>query len=75
MATITQKHIVEAIIAGNGEYGSDEEGWDPLVVKIVQYNNQFDGKLAWGLIYEHEDLNRYHNSGACLNPTTIWERK
>ena len=69
MATITQKDIVDTIIRNNGHYEDDE-----LVVKIVEYNNMFDGRVAWGLIYESEDLMRYHNSGACRNPRTIWER-
>lgn len=69
MATITQKDVVDAIIANNGIY----EG-DPPVVRIVEYNNQFNGGIAWGLIYQGEDINRYHNSGACLNPRIIFER-
>lgn len=73
MATITQKDVVDEIIAGNGLYGSEEDGFDPLVVKIVEYNNMFNGGIAWGLIYEGEDLNRYHESGACVKPRTIWE--
>jgi hypothetical protein len=73
MATITQRDIVDEIIANDGKYGSDEDGWDPPVVKIVEYNNMFNGGLAWGLIYAHEDPNRYHESGACVNPRTIWE--
>lgn len=73
MATITQRDIVDQIIANDGRYGSDEEGWDEPVVKIVEYNNMFDGGIAWGLIYQGEDLNRYHASGACRKPRTIWE--
>jgi len=69
MATITQEHIVKEIMDNNGYY----EG-DPQVVKIVQYENIFDGKRAWGLIYKGEDPMRYH-TGATINPTTIWEAK
>lgn len=68
MATITSPDIVDTIIKNDGRYGGD-----PQVVKIVRYNNMFDGKLAWGLIYKGEDLMRYHNSAACLNPKTVWE--
>jgi len=68
MATITQKSIVDTIIANNGHY----EG-DPQVVKIVRYNNQFDGGVAYGLIYKGDDPDRYHNSPACHNPETIFE--
>lgn len=68
MATITSRHIIDEIIADDGKYMDD-----PLVVKIVEYSNMFNGGLAWGIIYAHEDLNRYHESGACINPHTIWE--
>lgn len=68
MATITSKAVIDEIIANDGHY----EG-DPLVVKVVEYNNMFNGGLAWGIIYAHEDLNRYHESGACIRPRTIWE--
>lgn len=73
MATIEQKDIVDEIIAGDGLYGDEEDGYDPRVVKIVQYQNMFNGGTCYGLIYEHEDLNRYHASDACIRPHTIWE--
>ena len=72
MATVTSKAIVDEIIAGNGLYGNDEDGYDPLVVKIVAYSNMFNGGEAWGLIYEGEDPMRYHNAPACHHPQTIW---
>lgn len=68
MATITQRDIVDKIIENNGHYSDDER-----VVRIVEYNNMFNGGVAYGLIYESEDLYRYHNSPACINPRTIWE--
>jgi hypothetical protein len=69
MATVG-KELAELIIANNGEYGGD-----PPVVKVVRYKNQFNGDLAYGLIYEGEDPMRYHNSPACHDPQTIFERK
>jgi hypothetical protein len=39
----------------------------------VEYENQWNGEPAYGLIYEGEDPHRYHNAPACHNPTTIWE--
>lgn len=74
MATITQRDVVDEIIANDGRYGSDEDGWDEPIIRIVEYNNMFDGKVAWGLIYEHEDPMRYHNSGACHNPRIIFDK-
>ena len=68
MTTINSRGIVDDIIRGDGYYEGDNR-----VVKIVQYNNQWDGKLAYGLIYEGEDLYRYHTADACHNPETIFE--
>jgi len=69
MATVNSKAIVDEIIAGNGLYPGD----DIPVVRIVQYNNQFNGGIAYGLIYRGEDLNRYFG-GACHNSKVIWEK-
>ncbi len=74
MATVTSKQIVDEIIAGDGIYGSEENGFDPPVILIVEYHNMFNGGLAWGLVYEHEDPMRYHRSEACIDARTIWER-
>lgn len=68
MATINSKEIVDEIIAGNGYYEDD-----PRVVKIVKYTNNFGGKLCYGLIYQSEDLDRYHASEYILSPETLWE--
>jgi hypothetical protein len=70
MATITQRHIIDEIIRGNGHYMDD-----PVVVKIVEYRNMFNREIAWGIIYQGEDLNRYHESPACIRPRTIWEHE
>jgi hypothetical protein len=69
MATVNSRAIVDEIIEGNGYYEDDEL----QVVKIVQYNNIFDGGITYGLIWEGEDPWRYHKGEACLNPRTIWE--
>jgi len=69
MATVNSREIVDLIIEGNGLYPGD----DIPVIRIVQYNNQFDGGIAYGLIYRGEDLNRYFG-GACRNSFVLWER-
>ena len=70
MATVT-KEICEEIITGNGWYRGD-----PVrVVKVVTYNNMFDGGLTWAIVYPDEDLMRYENSPACQNVKVIWEAK
>jgi len=73
MATVNSLQVVQAIIDGDGWYPGDKEEGGMRVVKIVQYNNQFNGDLAYGLIYQGEPLDRYHVAGACHNPKTIWE--
>jgi hypothetical protein len=71
MATINSPFIVDEIIDGKGMYPGDHI----RVVKIVEYNNDFNGETAYGLIYEHEDLDRYRESQFIHNPRTIWEYK
>jgi hypothetical protein len=72
VTTVNSREIVDLIIEGNGFYPGDED--IPPVVKIVQYNNQFNGGIAYGLIYEGMRLDSYHTAPACHNPVTIWER-
>lgn len=67
MATINSREIVDEIIRGDGHYQGDTR-----VVKIVAYQNQYDGNIAYGLIYHGEDPMRYHNASACHNPLTLW---
>jgi hypothetical protein len=69
MATVTRR-IVDVIIANDGIYPGDDMY---PVIKIVRYNNQWNGGVAYGLIYRGEDPMRYHTSAACHNPETIWE--
>jgi len=69
VATVSSPVIVAEIIAGDGYYPGD-----PRVVKVVQYTTQW-GDTAYGLIYEGEDLMRYHTAPACHNPQTLWEVK
>jgi hypothetical protein len=69
MATVTSRAVVEEIIRGNGRYLDD-----PPVVKIVEYENEFDGGIAWGLIYGWEDPMRYETAPACRNPRVIFVR-
>ena len=69
MATVNSREVVDIIIKNNGWYPGD----DIPVVRIVEYNNQFNGEIAWGLIFRGEDLGRYHSSPAVHNPRIIWE--
>lgn len=71
MATINSRTTVDEIIANNGVYPGDE-GMEPII-RIVEYNNMFNGGIAYGLIYEGEDINRYFVP-QCRNAHTIWDR-
>lgn len=68
MATVDSRDIVDEIIEHDGLYPGD----DIRVVKVVQYENDFNGKLAYGLVYEGEDLMRYETAPACHNPKVLW---
>lgn len=70
MPTIDDRQTVDEIIAGNGIYETD-----PPVIRIVQYNNHVDGRVAYGLIYEGDPLDLYLTSPFCHNPKVIFERK
>lgn len=67
MATVS-KHIAEELIANDGYYPGD-----PRVSKVVQYSNDFNGELAWAIVYPHEDQMRYETSPACHNVKVLWQ--
>lgn len=66
MGTVS-KDIADRVIAG--EFPEDN------VVKIVVYQNAFNGQDAYGLITKGDDLNRYHASQYVRNPRVYWEAK
>jgi hypothetical protein len=69
MASIDSKEAVDKIITTNGADGC---------IKIVQYNNMFDGRLAYGLVFKGDgkaNYNRYEKSAACRNPVVLWEKQ
>lgn len=73
MATVNSPEVVQAIIDGNGWYPGDREEGAPRTVRIVKYNNQFNGAVAYGLISEGQPLDMYHTAAACHNVVTIWD--
>lgn len=76
MATIDSKDFVDNIIRNNGFYnGDDEDAPDnPRCVKIVEFINM-GGRIAWGVMFEGDNLNKYAASEFVRNPRTIWEYK
>ena len=72
MATINDRATVDRIVEGNGIYPGDE---DMPIVKIVKYQNAFNGDDAYGLIYRGESLDRYAETMFIVNPETVWEHE
>ena len=71
MSTVS-KSIADEIVAGNRYYPGDEHM--PPVVKIVKYQNCFDGGDAYGLIYRGQGRDMYKETEFVRNPVTVWER-
>jgi len=73
LTTVNSRKVVDDLIAANGV---DEPGnpHSQICVKIVRYNNQFNGNIAYGLVWQSMDLMSYENSPHCHNVTTIWMR-
>lgn len=71
MATINDQTTVDDIIKNDGWYENDHD--EPRVLKIVQYQNAFNGGDAFGLIFEDEPLNKYDPSDFIISPKVLWE--
>jgi len=71
MPTVS-KQIADQIIAKDGIFGSQEEGFDPRVIHVTVYENAFNGDLAYGLTYEGRE-NLYTPSPYVRNPRTYWK--
>jgi hypothetical protein len=65
MGTVSKK-IADEVIAGG--YPEDE------IVKIVKYQNSFDGSDSYGLIAEGMDLQTYRATEFVINPVTYWQK-
>lgn len=62
MGTISKK-IADDVVAGLYE--------DDRPVKIIKYTDAWGGE-AYGLVFAHEDPNRYAASEYVINPTLYW---
>lgn len=65
MATIS-KEIADDIIAG--KYPEDN------VVKIVTYENMFDGDLTYAMVTGRDSYYKYEESPACRAVKIYWQR-
>lgn len=70
MPTIS-KQIADDLIAGNGMYPGDHV----RVIKIVKYQNVFNGTDAYGAIYEGQSPDLYAETEYVRNPVLYWEYK
>ena len=68
MSTVS-KHIADEVILYDGLYPGDHE----RVVKVVKYQNMFNGADAYGMIYEGQRLDAYRASPSIIDPVTYWE--
>lgn len=74
--TTVDKEFADNIAHHNGWYNGDNDnslGDNPQVVKIVEYDNAWDGK-GYGLVFAGQP-NKYTPSPYVRNPRTYWEMK
>jgi hypothetical protein len=69
MATLT-KGICQDVI--NGDYHDGPQGPYEGIVKIVTYNNMFNGGLEYASVHKKDYFMRYEESPACHNVKTVW---
>ena len=69
MATVT-KDLADLLADNDGYYADD-----PRVVKIIEYENGFDGRKAYGLLYPRDHPDRYAESEYVRNPRVYWSRE
>jgi hypothetical protein len=68
MSTVTNKELVDEIIAGNGYYFDD-----PRVLLITEYTNMEGVRECWGLDYRLPT--EYYPTVFVNDPVVIWRAK
>jgi len=66
MSSVSDRATVDEIIAANGSDG---------ITHIIEYQNQFDGRLAWKLCVGERHYEYAMAEGAFIEPLLIWRRK
>lgn len=66
MATVS-KALADKLAAQNGYYADD-----PRVMRIVEYENSFNGAKSYGIEYA-EDIGKYRPSEFVINPKVYWQ--
>lgn len=69
MATVN-KDLADKLADNDGYYEDD-----PRVVKIIEYENGFDGRKAYGVVYPSDHPDRYAESDFVVNPRLYWSRE
>lgn len=68
MATVNKK-LADELVTNDGYYSDD-----PRVMRIVEYENCFDGGLSYGIEYNGQ-VGKYSPSQYVINPRVYWEAK
>jgi hypothetical protein len=68
MPTVS-KEIADVIVAKQGRYEDD-----PLVVKVVEYDNLWGGQ-GYGLVYAGDNPDNYQASPYVLKPRVYWKKE
>jgi hypothetical protein len=63
MTTISDRGIVDEIIAANGGEG---------ITHIIEYQNQFNRQPAWKLCKGEDQYTYFMGASAFINPKLIW---
>ena len=66
MTSINDRATVDEIIVANGSDG---------ITHIIEYQNQFDGRLAWKLCNGEGNYIYAMAAGAFIDPKLIWRKK
>lgn len=68
MGTVS-KDLADKLVAQNGYYADD-----PRVMRIVEYENAFNGAKSYGIEYEGQ-MGKYSPSEFVINPKVYWQAR
>lgn len=68
MATVS-KDLADKLVAKDGYYADD-----PRVMRIVEYENAFNGAQSYGIEYKGQ-IGKYSSSEFVINPKVYWQAK
>ena len=77
MATFNDRATIDRLISNNGHYElnwRDDPFADPPIMRITEYTNQW-GNVAWGVVWPHDDIEKYATSSFVQQPRIIFEHE